>query len=520
MGQPPKRPLTLDELDAQFGVGGNATAPSSQSRVGVWTDIPRSRIPDQVSDDVGAGIWHGAAKSALGLAELGYTLSLGDVATYLANLATGANINPRQALRDLAAHPALQSKNEDQRAGETAERLAEFAAIPATKGPFLVRSVAQGAMAAGVAALQGGDARTVGMAALLGAAIPGGSAVVPTTGKVIESTAVPIVRSALKPTVAATKKEVGVGMAGLNATADRLAKFIVDRRLMSFGDAQRAVRSAEFEVRKAVRAAGNPITDAAQQAEAFLIALRDKVAKADKPELTAIVQGEIDDLYRVNGQMSKSVPVIDPATGLQAVDKNGVPLTTQELRTDISTEEARALAGASSKYVTRDTWGEAGRSMHQLASKTKESGVRQSVRDAVPAAVSHLKEESRAISARQQLDRMGFRQGNNNIVDLPSVIMAAPKIAGGHLPLLSVAMTWFRRNKLRAGVMADALGTALQNQDAKTVAEILMKLGVGAEIQAEIDALPKPVASHEPSATTLPDGEYEMGADGKLFRVR
>ena len=526
---PQQPPETPEQYFKRMGLAPPVATTVQPSRVGIWNDKPRSEKAAQSTEDFNTGVFQGMGKSVWGAAELGYTLSLGDLATYIANLATGANVDPRQMMNDLRAHPALQATNADQQHGQTFERIGEFALLPSGKGSLLTRAVIQATGNAGLTAAHGGDVRTIGDAAALGAVVPIVGAGLAATGRGIADTAVPFVRSALKPTVAATKKEVGVGMAGLNATATRIAKFIIDRRMMSYGDAQRLVRSAEFEVRKAVAAAGNPITDAAQQAETFLQTLLGKVKKADKPELEAIVQGEIDDLYRVNGQMSKSVPVIDPKTGLQAVDKNGIPLTTQELRTDISTEEARDLAKASSKYVTGDTWGEAGRTMHQRASKAKESGIRRSVRDAVPAAASPLAEESRAISAREQLDRMGFRQGNTNIVDLPSVIMAAPKVAGGHLPLLSVAMTWLRRNKLRVGVMADELGKAIQSQDVKTTAEILTKLGAGAEIQRELNALPKPVASHALSVLgsvdsgrhTLSDGTvWDKLADGTVVQVK
>lgn len=469
-----------------------------------------AREPRAIYDRV-VGAAKGLGRSVVGAGEMvaGFPYVLGD----------GNNVGgvidamfsvpgyPTRTLASLAAlknDPLLVAQNPTQEQAMSAERVGEFLLLPSGKGRVLAK-IAQNALgAASLTGIQGGSAQDMATAGAVGAAVP---AVASAVGTVAKNQAVPLVRSGLKPTLTAIKGEKGANE-GLNAAANRIARYIVDRRILSVKDASNLVHKAERSVRDAVTRAGDPITDAAQQADIYLRTLLADVSKADEPALTNIVRREIHNLYRKGGKFSRTEPVIDPLTGMAAVDANGNVITQQVLRMDIPATEARTLAQKSSKYVTQDTWGDKGRAMHQRAKKAKESGVRASVRDAVPDARPGLLEQSRAIPAREIMDRMGFRQGNNNAVSLPAHVVAAGEIAKGKIPLLSWVANALNKNQLRLGVYSDVVGTALKNNDSSGVVSLLGKAGmslpslVGQGVVVDLD---------QPEG----DGEWERQPNGK-----
>lgn len=162
------------------------------------------------------------------------------------------------------------------------------------------------------------------------------------------------------------------------------------------------------------------------------------------------------------------------------------PAVVRLLRTDVNPEEALGKARASSRWTTNKQYGEL-KGADVEASKTVERAMRDAVKDAdvrlaeqegrAPELANLLSDQGKAILASRALDKQAFRESNRDVLSLPGMIGAAsPAIRGN---IMGAVAHWFRNNSLKAGIYADALGKALRNNDAATVATILGRLGIG-----------------------------------------
>ena len=480
--------------------------------------IPATPESAEAAGGIGIGALKGGGRTIVGAFKL-----MRDVANE-----AGANIDADERLKTLLASSALSPTDDAQKLGMTGEQLAEFFLLPQGKvkatgllvpylgkllGRYAPVMASQGAMAGTLSAVHGESPWSTGAVA---AAMPVMGGTVNAVADWVGSRAVPLARSAIKPTVSAIRGEQGFAE-GLNTAATRIARYIIDRGIMSSANATAIVREQEQLVRQAIAQAGDPVTQAPQLAEQYLRALADKVKKADQPGLNAIINREIKILYRPGGQMSETIPVLDPMTGLPQVDAMGNAVTQQVLRTDVTASEARQIATASSRYVTRDTWGEKGQEIHAKAAKAKESGVRASVRDAVPGVVAPLKEEGRALAAKGVLDRMEFRMGNRDTIGLaPQIILGG---GSSKSAVIAFATQLWNRGQLRAGVYADRLSKAIKGGDAQTVGAILGRLGVAIPGDGTPEVMTPQTVSPVVDAIRTPGTIRAMAPDGSIHEA-
>jgi len=363
--------------------------------------------------------------------------------------------------------------------GAGATRRAVTAVAPRVLGATLPAMAAEGASAAGVAALHGEDPTT---AATLSAAFPLVGAVAAPIARGAKNLGVRFARAALKPTVTEMKQTAGASRAGIGATADRLARFIVERRITTPEKAQAIIDAAETEVQSLV---GDQATDAATRAARYLQALERSAARQGlATDAVSAIRTAAEELKggRMGMDVVTSTTRMQPSTVLGPDARPVmVPVTTQQtsraLRSNVPAAEALDSARASSAWATRRNWGELKGASVESA-KAVERGQRDAVKAAVPASRPHFAEMAKAIKARDILQRMNFRQGNRDVVGLPSHVIAAGEIVRGRPPVMALAANWLRDNQLRAGIWADQLGNAIKNNDVQTVTSILGRMGV------------------------------------------
>jgi hypothetical protein len=324
-----------------------------------------------------------------------------------------------------------------------------------------------------------GVGRGVGLAAPVAAARPLARA----AGRAIGATAKPLVRSAIKPTVTAARQQAGASATGLNAQANRLASFIVENKIGSREQAQAIVDAAEKSVQSAVSGA-TKATDAPQRAARYLRALSQSASRQGLPaDDVATIRAKAAELLN-DSPLSETVTstVMQPSpTGLVTASGQPVMVPTQvpsrALRTDVMPDEALELARGSGRWGNRKAWGEQ-KGASREASKAVERAERDAVKAAVPETKPLLRRQGQAIQAREAMDRMAFREGNREPISPFDVTTGAVEIATGRAPVLSVARHLLRENKLKFGIWAKRLETAIANNDEATAALILDRFGV------------------------------------------
>jgi hypothetical protein len=484
---------------------------------------PSSPAPDTGGDvildnlralgNLGVGAAKGLAHTATGLGQMAHAIpgaSRGIDALYeLAGInarykrAGMPDMDSRRAFENRGATESalgLDPQGNAEKLGHFLEQMAEFmvpgaaaektAATLATRAaPFLgkaaplaSRMAVQGVVNAGQAKAQGADPLTAGV---MGAPLPVVGAVTGAAGRAVKGAAVPLVLAAIKPTVTEMKRQAGASITGLNAQAQRLAKFIIDNRLTTPEKAEAMIADAERQVAAMV---GGQVTDAPQRAARYLEALKRSASKQALPsDDVAVIQSKARELLN-QSPLSETVQkkTLVP-TG--RISSSGKPVMKPEvedvrqLRTDVTAKEALDTARASSRWSTRKSWGEQ-KGAAKEADKAVERAARDAVKTAVPATKPVLKQEAQAITAKKVLDRKAFREGNRDAVSLPAHVIAAGEIAKGRPPIVAMAANWLRNNQMKAGIWADRLGEAIARNDANSVSMILGRLGVAAEVQA------------------------------------
>jgi hypothetical protein len=368
------------------------------------------------------------------------------------------------------------------------EQMAEFALLP---GPAKVRGAMRalemakaGAASAGLAKTQGASGTGVVLAGALGG-LPVAQGVA-AVGKWAGNIAPKAVRSALKPTVASLKKIAGASVEGIDAKAETLMRWILEKRVTTAGQARAIFQQAEHELQRVLSLKNAP-TDAATRAQRYLGALERSASKKGLPaDTVATIRNATAEL--LEGPMGKDVVKMVPAPHPTLVGADGKPITvlvpeiTRSLRTDVPAKEALESARASSKWDTRKSWGEQ-KGAAKEAEKAVERAQRDAVKDGVPGAREILKTESMALKAEEVLDRAAQRAANRDQISLPGAVMAAPAVAAGKVPVMAFAVNWLRNNQLKAGIYADVLGKAIAKGDVGRVVSILHKLGVGSSTQ-------------------------------------
>lgn len=414
----------------------------------------------------------------------------------------GRLINPEGIPQAAESALGLDPSNRGQQAGMTIEQGAEFflpggaprtaavkmaSHLPALgrAAPIVSRMATEAAPAAVIAAGQGGNPAVAGTLGAVGGVAP---PALKAAGSYIGSKAEPLVRAAIKPTVAAAKKVAGASQTGIEAQAKRLTKFILENSITTAEQADRIIKDSERTLR-ALFATGDAVTDAPQRAARYLNALERSAAKQNLPvEDVATIRAAAQEMLESSGLAETKTRTVmrDSPSGL--VDASGRRVQTpveepyRELRTDVMASEALERARANSRWDTKKQWGEQ-KSAKVEASKAIERAERDAVKDAVPGARPILQRESQAIQAREALDRMEFRQANRDAVSLPSHVVGAGEIAAGRVPVMAFAANWLRNNQMKAGVWAHRLDRAIKRNDVDTVVTILDRLGVSAAQQ-------------------------------------
>lgn len=436
-----------------------------------------ARTPDRppglgTMGDFGIGVAKGAVNTVVGLGELVHRVP--GVSTAV-DAMYGRSVS-QQSFTE--ARAAVQPTNTAQKVGFGAEQIGEFL-LPTgavTRGVKLGAELGKTALLTGA---QGGTRGDVALNTGLSAVVPGAGAV-KRGGKFVADMAEPLVRSAIKPTVASLRRITGKG--GMDAKANALVRFIIDNRLTTPEKALALFQSTEHELQRVLSVKNAP-TDAPTRAVRYLESLERSAAKQGLPaEDVAQINRAAAEL--LEGPMGKDVVTMVPTPHPTLLDASGKPITvlrphvTRELRTDVMADEALTSARSSGRWTTRKAWGEQ-KGATTEASKAVERAQRDAAKAAVPEAKALLQTESKAIQAEGALDRMTQRQGNREGVSLPSHVLMA-----GGAPVLAFASNWLRNNGMKAGIWADSLGKAIQSGNAPMAADILKKLGVGAASQA------------------------------------
>ena len=154
----------------------------------------------------------------------------------------------------------------------------------------------------------GGLGAGVGLLAPVVAARP----LVNAAGKAIGKTAVPLARSAIKPTVAQMRQGAGASQAGINARADRLAQFVVENGITTPQKAEAVIQAAEAELTSAIQR-GNRIVDAPQRASRYLGALERSAARQGLPaDDVAVIRSKAAELLNdfLNRKITGKVALI------------------------------------------------------------------------------------------------------------------------------------------------------------------------------------------------------------------
>lgn len=404
---------------------------------------------------------------------------------------------------DLPDTTMFEGTNTPQKIGRFVEQAAEFlapagvvskaaraAAALGPKAKLAARIVGEAVGAGTVTAAQGGNP-VVGAAA--GASAPVAGRGLTTIGEYIGSKGIPFVRAAIKPTVTAMKQQAGASRTGIDAQANRLAKFILDNRLTSPEKAQAVVEGAERELRQ-VLAVHNPVTQAPKRVMRYLAALEQSAKRQALPaDDVATIRAAAKELLEQSDLAEDVTATVMRPSSSGLVDASGRPVlvpervTTRALREDVTASEALDKARATSQWSTRRSYGEQ-KGAAKEASKAAERGLRDEVKERVPQAKPLLTRQGQGIQARETLDRMAHRAANRDVVSLPAHVIAAGEVASGRMPIMAFAANWLRNNQLKAGIYADALAAAIRKNNVQQVTEILGRLGVGATAQ-----IPKPL---------------------------
>ncbi len=472
-GDSPPTEAELEEIFAKLPAPKAKAAPDmSAPEVREVTDqLPALYVPGlpAIPRGVVTGALKGLGRTVVGLGRM--VKSAGGL----------GELSPEDAAAFRAAEEALASQSSAERAGAGAEQAAEFLAIP---GPGKVASAAkavqlagQGLAAAGLTRTHGGstgEAITAGVAG----ATPVGEGV-SLLGRWVGSKAEPLVRAALKPTLASLRRITGKG--GLDAKAAQLVRFVLDNRLTTPEQARTIVLEAEHELQRVLSLRNAP-TDAPARALRYLGALERSAAKQGLPadDVTTIRSAAKEVL---DSSLGEDAVVLVPGKGPGSVGGLKPEIVGRAPRTDMEAREALESARASSRWQTRKQWGEQ-KGARTEAVKAVERAERDAVKAAVPEAVPLLRREGQAIQAGKVLDRMAQRAANRDAVSLPAHVIAAGEIAAGRAPILAWAANWLRNNQLKAGIYADRLAKAIERGNAPEVAFYLQKLGVGASVGA------------------------------------
>jgi hypothetical protein len=381
-----------------------------------------------------------------------------------------------------------------QHVGKVAEQIAEVF-VPAGKvaqatklWSLPARVAAEAGLGAGVAVAQKGDPVT---GAVTGAAGPVLGAAGGKAAEWIGSKAVPLVRAGLKTPLGILKQQPGVATEGLDFAATRLAKFIIDNRIATVGQATRILKNAEADIQQVLAQNPGAVTDAPSRVMQYLDVFKRRAAKSLSPDQAKAVAAYADELLQESplGETVTQTVMRPPAMGsLMAGQTASVPtpVTTRALRPDVPAQEALEMARETSRFRTGRQWGEQ-KGVVMEATKTAERAVRDAVKDALPEIRTPLQREGMAILAKQVIDRRALMEANRDVVSLPGLVGLNVNAVVGF------AAHWLRNNQRQAGIWADQLSKAVARGDAATTAAILHRLGLGAAIQATTASAPLPV---------------------------
>lgn len=436
-----------------------SAGPNMADRIGSGLETARNIAFPLLNPDVQRGITKSAGGLVSGLGQIvagpagrpeGYAVDSGMINP------DSPEVQQEQALKAESfkmADEAMAPRGGGETLGKALGDTAQFVALPGES------ALARGVGNASLAKAQGASTLgSLGAGAI--AAVPAGR-LVASIGERIAGLAPGLVRSAIKPTVAAMRRISGGAGEGLDAKANSLVNFIIENKLTTPDKAQKMLSEAEKELQRALKLKNAP-TDAPQRALRYLDALEKQAQKAGLGDDVQTIRKAAEEVFA--SEMGTAVPGIPGA---------------RTLRTDMPASEALDVARLRGRLQNRKAYGEL-KSTSVEASKAIERAGRDAVKAAVPEAAPILQREGRAIQAKDVLDRMQFRQGNRDALSLPAHIQAAGGVAAG-MPgtgaVLAMAANWLRNNQMKAGIFADVLGKAIKNGNAPLVADIMKKLG-------------------------------------------
>lgn len=370
--------------------------------------------------------------------------------------------------------------------------------------------IGQGDIAGGLGASAGLVGSILAPGAVKAAAsTPVVRAVTAPVAEALEGQAVRLARAGVKAPLALLKQQAGASTAGVNVGATRLAKFLIDNRITSPGQATRIIKNTEAEIQRILAAKGATPTDAPARAQLYLDILEQQAAKAVKPDHAATIRAVAAEMMNesVLGEPVTTTVMRPPSLGSRMAGQTApvpTPVTTRALRASVPADEALAIARTTSRFETRRSWGEQkGTAME--ATKAQERAVRDAFKQALPETRTPLEQQGQAILAEKVLDRQAWRELNRDVISLPGLVgLSANAVVG-------FAAHWLRNNQLRAGIWADQLAKAIAAQNAPAAAGILARLRVRlpalGPLLAEFAAPPAAVSPTATGVQAAPPGE-------------
>lgn len=305
--------------------------------------------------------------------------------------------------------------------------------------------------------------------------------VISAVGKGVSSLAPRAVQAAVKPTVTELRRQSGAAMSGLQGQANRVTGILLKNRWRNADQAAAAIKDAETKLQGALSGAEDVAIDTATRVPRYLGKLERSASRQAMPSHDVATVRSASDRVMA-GPLAEDVTtsVMRPSpSGL--LDEFGKPMqvpvqeSSRAMRTDVNPSEGLEIARATGRWNNRKSWGEL-KGAEQEASKATERAVRDSVKEAVPAAKPILQRQSDALTMYPILDRMALRQGNRDLVGLPAWIGASSGGLGAR-SLMGMAAQFMRNQQLPLGYAAQDVGKFLMQNAGRggTVAPNLLR---------------------------------------------
>lgn len=299
-------------------------------------------------------------------------------------------------------------------------------------------------------------------------------------GKAVGDRAVPLVRSALKPVWATVRKRANVEGVMPSAVANSQARFIVEKQLRTPEQADALVKSLGQRIDDSNAASSTPL-DLQERVPRYLNTLLKRAKGQVLPRADRVaIENTAREVLEESPISRTVVQNVEKEVPSQILDDSGRPFTKtvveeikkREIRPDVLPSEGMQIARDTSAMSTGKSWGtDPGSVGAKAGEKTLERAVRDGVKAANPAVRPLLKEQGRAMDARQLLDRALWRDANRDAIGLGGIA----GLANGR-PTIGAILQLIKEKQLEAGLAAGRWGPRITRNAQPTGDQLQMAL--------------------------------------------